>query len=226
MFKKIIKNIYFGIKKLPLKKRNIIIESNVSFMNTKFSVYNRICKNTYINNSSIGKCTYIGRNTILSNTTIGSFSSIGPFTEVIYGTHPIDFVSTNPAFYSIRKQSGITFVNENKFDEFNFVGKTTKSVIIGNDVWIGYGVKIIEGVSIGDGAVVLAGAVVAKDVEPYSVVGGVPAKHIKYRFDDETREMLLDFCWWEKDFEWLQNHAYLFLNIDDFTDFIKRESHV
>ncbi len=214
--KNILKLVINFFKRINLSKKNIIIENNISMNAAKFSTYNRICKNSSVNNSVFGVFTYIGWNCILNNVEIGAYSSIGPYTEVIYGTHPIDMVSMHPIFYSTRKQCGTTFVKENKFDEFNFVSGTTKSAVIGSDVWIGYGVKIIEGVSIGNGAVVLAGAVVTKDIEAYSIVGGVPAKHIKYRFDDEMRQLLLSFCWWEKDIQWIENHANVFLDVNSF----------
>jgi len=72
-------------------------------------------------------------------------------------------------------------------------------IVIGNDVWIGYGVTILSGVTIGDGAIVAANSCVVKDVPPYSIVGGVPAKVIKYRFDDETIGKLLKIRWWDWD---------------------------
>ena len=74
--------------------------------------------------------------------------------------------------------------------------KKTKRTYIGSDVWIGHGVSVKAGVSIGHGAVIATGAVVTKDVEPYSVVGGCPAKFIKYRFGQDIRERLLTTEWW------------------------------
>lgn len=90
------------------------------------------------------------------------------------------------------------------------------AVKIGNDVWIGTGVLILEGVTIGDGAVVAAGAVVTKDVEPYAIVGGVPAKVIRYRHTEEQRDKLIEFKWWDKDLDWIKNNAELFCNVGDF----------
>ena len=82
-------------------------------------------------------------------------------------------------------------------------------------MWIGYNVTILGGVSIGDGAIVAAGAVVTKDVEPYTIVGGVPAKPLKKRFTDEQIEFLLGFKWWEKDREWIKENKDYFLNIEN-----------
>lgn len=85
-------------------------------------------------------------------------------------------------------------------------------VVIGNDVWIGANVSILPGVHIGDGAVLAAGAVVNKDVEPYEIVGGVPAKHIKYRFDAEQRKILLSVKWWEWPHEEIERNIEMFYN--------------
>ena len=74
-----------------------------------------------------------------------------------------------------------------------------KEVVIGNDVWIGGNVSILDGVVVGDGAIIAAGAVVTKDVPPYAVVGGVPAKVIKYRFNEQEIQALLHERWWDKD---------------------------
>ena len=89
-------------------------------------------------------------------------------------------------------------------------------MIIGNDVWIGEGVTIKGGVRIGDGAIVAMNACVTKDVPPYAIVGGVPAKIIRYRFTDEQIKFLLDFQWWNKSLEWIEKHAEIFVDIETF----------
>lgn len=79
--------------------------------------------------------------------------------------------------------------------------KLKGDIVIGNDVWIGSNAKIMSGVHVGDGSIIAANAVVTKDVEPYTVVGGVPAKMIKKRFPDETIQMLEQMKWWNWDYE-------------------------
>ena len=92
-------------------------------------------------------------------------------------------------FYSVAKQNGITLCKENKAEE-------SKQTSIGNDVFIGANVTVLDGVAIGDGAVIGAGVVVTKDIPPYAVAVGVPAKVVKYRFDDATIMALLEKQWW------------------------------
>lgn len=88
--------------------------------------------------------------------------------------------------------------------------RNNSPVLIGNDVWIGANVVILPGVKVGDGAILAAGAVITKDVEPYAVVGGVPAKTIQKRFDDEMIEMFLDIKWWDWSIEKIEGNIELF----------------
>ena len=164
-----------------------------------FKGYNRVSKNTYFN-GEIGTNSYIGSNTVLY-AHVGNYCSIGSNVTTIIGNHPTNYVSTSPVFYSRRKQTGCTFADNELFNEIlsSYVNGKSYGVQIGNDVWIGDNVLIKGGVKIGNGAIVAMGSVVVKDVAPYSIVGGVPAKLIKYRFDDETiRKLLKTSCWaWE-----------------------------
>lgn len=117
---------------------------------------------------------------------IGRYCSIADDVTIMTGgEHRIDWVTTYPFNYFFK-------------EAFKFKGhpKTKGDVIIGNDVWICQGVLILSGVKIGDGAVIGAKSVVTKDVEPYSIVGGNPARHIRFRFEEETRNDLLKIAWW------------------------------
>jgi len=143
---------------------------------------------------------------------IGRFCSIAPGVKCNPGRHPYTYpyVTTAPCFFSPNHnhtQNGSSFAEYLCFDEFAYADPEHKyAVIIGNDCWIGENVFIVGGVTIGDGAVVLAGAVVTKDVPPYAIVGGVPAKIIKYRYSQEDVEFLMKIKWWNNTPEWFQQH--------------------
>lgn len=190
-----------------------------------FEGANKINKNTRFH-GTMGYGSYIGMNSMVE-ANIGRFTSIAPNFETNKGIHPIHepYVSCSPMFYSTIGQCGKTFAKRMMFAEERSFTQ------IGNDVWIGQNVFAAGGITIGDGAVVLAGAVITKDVEPYSIVGGVPAKHIKYRYDIETREFLLSVKWWNQPIEWLERHwellcdmdalkAYYFSHREEFKDYM------
>jgi acetyltransferase-like isoleucine patch superfamily enzyme len=135
---------------------------------------------------------------------MGSFCSVGARTRIGgLGKHPTKWISTHPVFYSPLKQTGISFCKESHFDE-------NQMVSVGSDVWIGAGVLVLDGVKIGDGAIVAAGAVVTRDVEPYAIVGGVPARLIRYRYDADTIQKLVKLRWWDWSLEKLEKSAHLF----------------
>lgn len=192
--------------------------------NTFFEGNNRLASKTRIINASIGFGSYIGEDTDLTNTKVGRYSCIGPRVKVIRGEHPLDMVSIHPAFYSTRKQAGFSYVSVDIFDEYRFVDEHKKySVEIGNDVWIGADSRIVEGHKVGDGAVILAGALVTSDVPPYTVVGGVPARFIKQRFDDSTITWLLSLRWWDHNEKWLQAKSRYFSSPELLMENLKSE---
>ena len=214
-----LKTIIF-IYKNRFKNTHISLTATVTGRKTYFEGDNYIGAKTVIRNSYLGKMTYVSNNCDIFGAEIGRFVSIGPNFKIIYGNHPTDkFVSTHPAFYVKQRPAGRCYVNENKFAEIRYWDEQ-KGILakIGNDVWIATDVRFLSGVSIGDGAVICAGAVVTKDVPPYAIVGGVPARIIKYRFPKETIEFLNSFHWWDKEEEWLVNHANEFEDINRFME--------
>jgi len=147
-------------------------------------------------NCKIGAYTIINSNTtIFPRTRIGRYCSIGKTCEVGTGGHPLNWLSTSVFQYGMDVHFK-NHANDCRQIPFRAVKKREETVI-GNDVWIGSLSLIKGGVSIGDGAVVAAGAVVIDDVPPYAIVGGVPAKIIKYRFSKDIIEELLALKWWE-----------------------------
>ena len=189
----------------------------------RFEGANRICAGTVFLNSSMGYASYVGERSFIRNTAIGKYSCLGPEILTASGTHPTEFISVHPAFYSTAKQSGFTFVDENSFEEYQYIDPNKKiSVVIGNDVWIGARATILEHVTVGDGAIVAAGAVVTEDVPPYAIVGGVPAKVIRYRFTPREVEKLLQIRWWDKDIDWIREHAKSFSSAQTFLETMEK----
>jgi acetyltransferase-like isoleucine patch superfamily enzyme len=139
--------------------------------------------------SSIGDYSYIGSRSEVVCTEIGKFCSIARNCSIGMANHSTDYLSTSPIFTEKNNATTFSWTEKNCYKNFN-------QVKIGNDVWIGKNVLIVGKVTIGSGAVIGAGAIVTKDVPPYSVVAGVPAKIIKYRFNDDIIQKLLEIKWW------------------------------
>ncbi len=173
---------------------------------------------------SLGYGSYVGDNGLVS-ADIGRFSSIGPNCSYINATHAYKapFVTTCPLFFSKSgngNSQGKSFAQKQMIEEFRFYDKEKEIVNkIGNDCWIGANATLIGGVEIHDGAVVLAHSVVTKDVPPYAIVGGVPAKIIGYRYDEDTIDFLLKAKWWNNNLKWFSENCELLCNINKLKEY-------
>ena len=163
---------------------------------------------------SMGYGSYISPHSSIEGD-IGRFCSIGPYVRTNLGIHPTGapFATTSHMFFSTRRQNGHTFADKQYFEEFS------KPIKIGNDCWIGEGAFICGGVTIGDGAVVYAHSVVTKDVPPYAIVAGVPARIIKYRYDKDTVDFLIRTKWWNEPIGWLKENWELLCNINGLKEY-------
>lgn len=141
-------------------------------------------------NLTIGKHSYYGRFfTCSNNVTIGKYCSIADFVSIGLGKHPTDMLSTHPFIY----------INDERYNIGNIPLSydAHPKTVIGNDVWIGFGAKIMDGITINDGAIIGTGAVVTKDVPAYAIVAGIPAKLLRYRFPQNIIDELLELKWWD-----------------------------
>ena len=205
--------------RLRNRKKGVAIHKNATVgFNSCFEGNNTLCANVKFS-GFLGRASYLGENTVMC-ARVGRYCSIGNNIRVTHGVHPTNtWVSSHPIFYSTAKQSGISYVTENKFVETNYADPENRlDAVIGNDVWIGDGATIMAGVHIGDGAMIAAGAVVTKNVEPYAIVAGVPAKVLRYRFTPEQIEKLLRLKWWDKPESWIKEHADEFENVTSFLE--------
>ena len=168
---------------------------------------------------ALGYGSYVGGDGLVS-AEIGRFTSVGPHCRYINATHAYKspFATTCPLFFSEKgngNPQGKSFAKKQMIDEFLYYDKGREIVNrIGNDCWIGANVTLVGGVEIQDGAVVLANAVVTKDVPPYAIVGGVPAKVIGYRYDKETIDFLKRVQWWNNEPQWFEEHWELLNDIN------------
>lgn len=221
--KRLIKYIFISIK--WHSKVKVGFSSNIG-PNSTFEGMNQIHPYTTFQ-GALGYGSYIGPYCSL-NGKIGRFSSIAPFVRCNNGKHPFTYpyVSTAPCFFSLNQdysQNGGTFATEQSYEELSYADPSNQyGVIIGNDCWIGEGVFLVGGINIADGAVVMAHAVVTKDVPPYAIVGGVPAKIIGYRYSEEDINFIRRTNWWDNPPEWFELNWKLFTDFKSFKNYYEK----
>ena len=205
--KNLVKDIYKGslVKKFN-KEHHVLIRSDRASLKAHYGNNVRIDPGTIVSaDVSIGDESYVNKNSSLENSFIGNYCSISEGVFISTWEHNYKAVSTHP------------FAESQAYKE-----RKRKCTVIGNDVWIGLRAIIMEGVHIGDGAVVGAGAVVTKDVAPHEIVGGVPAKHIKWRTNPEIIKFLEEYKWWDKSKEEVEKIRPILQNsIDECIDRLK-----
>jgi len=196
------------IKKLHLR----------AITNSSIHKTSKVCSGSQIVSSTIGKHTDIGYDCTIINTEIGAFCSFGANIIIGGASHTVDWVSTSPVF------------NENKdhlpqkfsYHKFDLSNKT----IIGSDVWIGNNVLIKADIKVGHGAIIGMGSVVTKDVPPYEIWAGNPAKLIRKRFDELTISELLKMKWWNWDDKTIKENSFCFNNVQELIKITKNKTSI
>lgn len=199
--------------------RNSVVSNNASvgefseILNSSIGEFASINRRNFVFRSTLGRFTYTGANSSVQSSKVGSFCSIGPAVMLGGGDHSLNRTSS---FHLSRFENAIEGYNSASTSlggplraDLKQRLEETQDLEIGNDVWVGGGAIILRGLMVGHGAVVGAGAVVTKDVEPYSIVAGVPARRIGVRFDSETIERLLRIQWWNWPLEKVELHKEL-----------------
>lgn len=214
----LIRNIYLTEKKRRLKRiygckfeHSVILDRHC-----KIQGYVDIQCGTQLKSSILEKGTNIGKNNVFVQCKIGKFCLFGDYNRNIYGHHPINYVAMHSFFYQPQKHGYVSKVTCPHETLYQYADKEKNFFnIIGNDVYITNNVLILEGVKIGDGAIVTPGSVVTKNVPPYAIVRGNPAKIVAYRFKTDEIAFLKKLKWWDRDDDWIRKHA------DDFNDIKK-----
>ena len=208
------------IRELFLRKKfpTSVIHSGVTVDPTcVLGEHSVLFQNVALMNSSLGAYSYVQSGSVVCNAEIGKFCSIASGVNIGLPQHSISSVSSHPVFYLKNTPLPKKFSDQDLFS-------TIKKTVIGHDVWIGQNAIIMTGLNVATGAVIGAGAVVTRDVPAYAVVGGIPARIIKYRFEEKMRSDLLSSKWWEMPDELLEKNFLLFQKPLEFVNVFKNNT--
>lgn len=197
-----------GLIKSFIKRRGTKISPLAILHDVNYDTTAAIKPLAKLERATVGKCTYIGTLAAVYDCSIGNFCSIARDAYVGGAKHPIEWVTTSPCFHLKDNATGICYAE----NEFNWKERT----YVGNDVWIGERATVLSGLTIGDGAVIGGGSVVTKNVGPYEIWAGNPARFIRKRFDDETISKLEKIQWWNFEDTELTRIGSLMTNVDGF----------
>lgn len=195
-------NYILGWIKNSLFKKGVSTTALVN-LNCSISPKSKVYMKARLNGVTMEDYSYIGKCCVIHNTRIGKFCSISACCVIGLPCHPTDYISTSPVFISPSNALKEKWIDAPVY-------KSEINVEIGNDVWVGYGAMILNNIRVGDGAIIAAGAVVTKDVPPYAIVGGVPARIIKYRFSPDVIARLIELSFWNKSDEEIKKNLDLF----------------
>jgi len=178
------------------KLAETVIHPSVTLREVSVGTCCEVLEGSRLEYCSLGDYSYLGQDCMVADAEIGKFCAIAASVRIGPPNHPMDRPSLHrftycPEYYSAEAVRDAGFFRDRRADR----------VRIGHDVWIGHGVIVLPGVTVGDGAILAAGAVVSRDVAPYSIVGGVPAKLIRMRCAPEIGERLRRIAWWDWPFE-------------------------
>jgi phosphonate metabolism protein (transferase hexapeptide repeat family) len=189
------------------------IEKDVTLKRVTLGAYTEIKAHSSLEEVSVGAYSYFAGSNQAIYASIGKFSSIATFVRINPGNHPCyDRVAQHHFTY---RSAEFGFAPD---DSAFFEGRRQHRVIIGNDVWIGHNAVVMPGVKIGDGAVIGSASVVTRDIPPYAVAVGVPARVIRMRFSDEMIEKIARCRWWDWSHEEIKERLGAFRDINKFAD--------
>ncbi|TCM79280.1 chloramphenicol acetyltransferase [Rhodovulum steppense] len=182
-----------------------VLHPEYSITASHLGAYVEIGQGTRILNSEIGDYSYCDRYADIANASVGKFANIASFTRIGPTDHPMERASLHHFLYR-----SADYWDDAADDTAFFVRRAARRVRIGHDTWVGHGAIVRPELTLGDGAVVAAGAVVTRDVAPYTIVAGVPARPLRDRFPPTIAERLVALAWWDWD------HAALRAALEDF----------